>query len=269
MTDYIWANCPSLAVHVTVEMTCVLLLSDIHANLPALEAVLEDAAKRDDLSETWVLGDSIGYGAQPNEVIDLLRSLPSVYIVKGNHEAAALGEISVENFNPTAGAAAIWTQRNLRPDVADYSMSLPLVITQQGVTLCHGTPRNPIWEYMFTPLTADLNLQHFETTGCVLGHTHIPSIFGLNASKEWTVRQATSGEIFDLDFERWYANPGSVGQPRDLDPRASYAILSLGTNEESPTIAFRRVEYNIERAQGLILDARLPNALAFRLSVGR
>ena len=250
-------------------MHLVLLLSDIHSNFPALEAVLEDANRRYDFAEVWVLGDSVGYGAQPNEVMDLLRTLPNLAIVKGNHEAAALGEISVEDFNPTARAAAVWTRRNLRDDVADFLASLSSVITRRNVTLCHGTPRNPIWEYMFTSRTADLNLQHFDTAGCVHGHTHIPSVFALDDTQEWTVRQATHGDAYELDFKRWYVNPGSVGQPRDMDARASYAILNPG-NEDAPlVIEYRRVEYDIERAQDLILEAKLPNALAFRLSVGR
>ncbi len=250
-------------------MPSVLLLSDIHANLPALDAVIEVAFEGDEITETWVLGDSVGYGAQPNEVTERIRALPNVAIVKGNHEAAALGEISVENFNPTASAAAIWTQQNLQSDVADFLRSLPLVVNRHNVTLCHGTPRNPIWEYMFTTLTADLNLPHFKTTGCVHGHTHIPSIFGLEAAQKWKVQQATDGELYGLLFDRWFVNPGSVGQPRDLDPRASYAIMNLDDENGSPTIEFHRVEYDIERAQDLILRAELPNALAYRLTVGR
>ena len=249
-------------------MPSVLLLSDIHANLPALEAVLGDAENRDPFSETWVMGDSIGYGAQPNEVVDRLRSLPNLSIVKGNHEAAALGEISLDTFNPTAMAAALWTQRNLRDDVADFLRSLPSMSTERGVTLCHGTPRNPIWEYLFTPSTAELNLQHFDTIGCVFGHTHIPSLFSIDSNREWVVRQATDGERWELSSDRWYVNPGSVGQPRDLDPRASYAVLHMA-DDAKPSISFHRVEYDIERAQDLILSAELPNALAFRLSVGR
>ena len=250
-------------------MPRVLLLSDIHANLPALEAVLKDAGERVAFSEVWCLGDVVGYGGQPNEVVDLLQTLPKLSMVKGNHEAAATGEISIENFNPTAGAATVWTQRNLREDVAEFLTALPVMTVRQNVTLCHGTPRNPIWEYMFTSRTADLNLQHFDTVGCVHGHTHVPSIFGRTDAREWTVQQAADGETHELDFQRWYINPGSVGQPRDLDPRASYAILDLGDENAHPSIEYHRVEYDIERAQNVILDAKLPNALAFRLSVGR
>ena len=250
-------------------MARVLLLSDIHSNLPALEAVVDDATKRCQFTEVWVLGDSVGYGAQPNEVVERLRTLPGLAIVKGNHEAAAIGEISIDNFNPSAAAAAAWTADALSSDVRDFLSKLPLVTNQIGITLCHGTPRNPIWEYMFTSRTADLNLNHFDTTGCVLGHTHIPSIFGRDTTANWHVNQARDTDAFRLAYTRWFVNPGSVGQPRDGDPRASYAFLLIPEDEDTPRIQFHRVEYDVAAAQNLILDANLPTTLAFRLSVGR
>ncbi len=249
-------------------MTTVLLLSDIHGNLPALEKVLEDATDRAEIESVWVLGDSVGYGAQPNEVVERLRALPDLAMVKGNHEVAAIGEISIANFNPSAAAAAAWTENALTTENRDFLTALPLVIVQLGITLCHGTPRNPIWEYMLTSQTADLNLNHFDTTGCVHGHTHIPSVFGRDASANWRVIQARDGDDFQLDYTRWFVNPGSVGQPRDGDPRAAYALLRL-TDEEVPQIQFHRAEYDVAKAQDLILDAELPSTLAYRLSVGR
>ncbi|MXZ02672.1 MAG: metallophosphoesterase family protein [Chloroflexi bacterium] len=249
-------------------MTTVLLLSDIHGNLSALEKTLEDASQRADITSVWVMGDSVGYGAQPNEVIERLRSLPDLAMVKGNHEAAAIGEISIANFNPSAAASAAWTADALTTETRDFLTSLPLTTVQASITLCHGTPRNPIWEYMFTSQTADLNLNHFDTVGCVHGHTHIPSVFGGDASANWQVIQARDADVFQLDYERWFVNPGSVGQPRDGDPRASYALLQL-TDNIAPRIQFHRVEYDVAKAQGLILDAHLPSTLAFRLSVGR
>ena len=250
-------------------MTTVLLLSDIHGNLPALEAVLNDAKARAEIESVWVMGDSVGYGAQPNEVVERLRTLPDLAIVKGNHEAAAIGEISIVNFNPSAAAAAAWTADALTLDVRDFLTELPLVTTHSRVTLCHGTPRNPIWEYMFTSQTADLNLNSFDTTGCVHGHTHIPSVFGLDTSANWHVIQARDTDVFQLEYTRWFINPGSVGQPRDGDPRASYALLDVSDGATGPAIRFHRVEYDVAKAQGLILDAELPSTLAYRLSVGR
>ena len=250
-------------------MTLALLLSDIHANLPALEAVVADAQTRYRFSEVWVAGDSVGYSAQPNEVVDFLRTLPQLMIVKGNHEVAALGEIPIDTFNPTAGAAAIWTMQNLQPEQAEFLKSLPMVAVRHGVTLCHGTPRDPIWEYLFTSRTAELNLQHFQTDGCVYGHTHIPSLFGLQRNDDWQIRHARDADEFDLTFNRWFINPGSVGQPRDEDPRASYAVIRIQEDRQYPSITYHRVTYDIDRAQDLILQAGLPPALAYRLRRGR
>ena len=249
-------------------MTSVLLLSDIHGNLPALDAVLEDVNRQGTISEVWVMGDSVGYGAQPNEVIERLRRLPDPTIVKGNHELAATGEISIANFNPAAGAATDWTARKLKPEIKDFLIALPLVTERHGITICHGTPRNPIWEYMFTSRIAELNLEHFETHGCVHGHTHIPSVFGRDASGTWRAKQATDGDQVALANLRWFVNPGSVGQPRDGDPRASYARLDVDDQQKSVRIAFHRVEYDVSLAQDLILEAGLPASLAFRLSQG-
>ena len=249
-------------------MTTVLLLSDIHGNLPALETVLDDAYRRAEIDSVWVTGDSVGYGAQPNEVVERLRALPDLAMVKGNHEAAAIGEISIANFNPSAAASAAWTADALTAETRDFLTALPLTVVQSGITLCHGTPRNPIWEYMFTSQTADLNLNHFDTTGCVHGHTHIPSVFGRDAAANWRVIQARDGDDFQLEFTRWFVNSGSVGQPRDGDPRASYALLRL-TDDDAPQIQFRRTEYDVDKAQNLILQAQLPSTLAYRLSVGR
>ncbi len=249
-------------------MTTVLLLSDIHGNLHALETVLNDAFERAEIASVWVMGDSVGYGAQPNEVIKRLRTLPDLAMVKGNHEAAAIGEISIANFNPSAAASAAWTTEALIPEVRDFLTALPLVTMRSSITLCHGTPRNPIWEYMLTSQTAELNLNRLDTAGCVHGHTHIPSVFGRELSTNWHVIQARDTDVFQLDYERWFVNPGSVGQPRDGDPRASYALLQL-TDNEAPRIQFHRVEYDVAKAQDLILDAHLPSTLAYRLSVGR
>ena len=249
-------------------MTTVLLLSDIHGNLPALEAVLDNATNRSEFASVWVLGDSVGYGAQPNEVIERLRTLPDLTMVKGNHEAAAIDELSIANFNPSAGAATAWTANALNPEVRDFLIALPLVTEHSGVTLCHGTPRNPIWEYMLTSQTADLNLSHFNTAGCVHGHTHIPSVFGRSSAGNWHVIQAQDADVFRLEYTRWFVNPGSVGQPRDGDPRASYALLHI-PDDMPPETEFHRVEYDIEKAQDLILRERLPSSLAYRLSVGR
>ena len=249
-------------------MSSVLLLSDIHGNLPALDAVLEDANQHGPYSESWVMGDSVGYGAQPNEVIERLRALPNPTIVKGNHEAAAIGEISIASFNSAVGVAADWTARNLDPEIKEFLIALPLVTERLGITICHGTPRNPIWEYMFTSRIGELNLDHFDTLGCVHGHTHVSSIFGRDTSGTWRAQQATDGDEVVLANLRWFVNPGSVGQPRDGDPRAAYAALDVDEQRKSVCVKFHRVEYDVSLAQDLILGAGLPASLAHRLAIG-
>ena len=249
-------------------MRPVLLLSDIHGNLPALDAVIEDASARQDFAAVWVLGDSVGYGAQPNQVVDRLRSLQNLTIVKGNHEAAAIGEMSVATFNPIAGSAALWTARTLTDDYRDYLARLPEIVVEKSVTLCHGTPRDPIWEYMLDSSVAEENLRYFSTTGCVYGHTHVPAVFGRTDQGRWQQWRGRDSDIVELGFERWYVNPGSVGQPRDRDPRASYSFLFIGESDEPSRVEFHRVEYDVSHAQDLILAAGLPAELAFRLSQG-
>ncbi len=251
-------------------MKSVLVMSDIHGNLPALEAVLEDAAKREPYQSAWVLGDSVGYGAQPNEVVQLLRKLPNPILVKGNHEAAALADISIGNFNPAAGIAASWTAQALDETTREFLHKIPDVTVCSSVTLCHGTPRDPIWEYLLSPSIAEANLKYFSTPGCVHGHTHVPTIFGRDQSDGWHSIHASDKHTAELAYDRWFVNPGSVGQPRDGDPRASYALLKISEyGQQPPYVQFHRVEYNISRTQDLIISAGLPPALAFRLSVGR
>ena len=250
-------------------MNSVLLISDIHGNLPALEAVLEDADARTGYSAVWVLGDSVGYGAQPNQVLERLRSLPDLLIVRGNHEAAALEEISVDYFNSAAAAAAVWTAENLDENSREFLLGLPEIAVDREVTLCHGTPRDPIWEYMSSVRIAEENLGHFDTVGCVHGHTHLPSMFGCNDDRSWSTVQGYDDKVLELDYRRWFVNPGSVGQPRDGDPRASYALLLGGDAHDGRAVHFHRVEYNVKEAQNLILDAGLPPFLAFRLSEGQ
>ena len=269
MTDYIWAYSWDYTDGLDATLEPVLLLSDIHGNLPALEAVLEDAEARGGYSAVWVLGDSVGYGAQPNEVVERLRALPGLSMVKGNHEAAALGEITVADFNPVAGAATVWTAKNLRQEVRDFLRVLPEVAIDREVTLCHGAPRDPMWEYMLSVHTAEGNLDHFDTAGCVHGHTHVPSIFGCYAERSWHAIQGHDQQIEELDYRRWFVNPGSVGQPRDGDPRASYALLRQDQNRDVMSVHFHRVEYDVALAQQLIIEAGLPLPLAFRLSEGQ
>ncbi len=250
-------------------MPTILLLSDIHGNLSALDAVLNDVGSRGvAFDAVWVLGDVVGYGAEPDGVVERLREVPNLAMVKGNHEAAALGEISLATFNPYAAAAAAWTARVLSDETRRFLRELPIRLVEDEVTLCHGTPRDPVWEYMFSVETARASVSYLDTSGCVHGHTHLPTVFGQQHSGRWSATLASDSETVELDFVHWFVNPGSVGQPRDGDWRASYALLHLHPSE-LPAVEYHRVEYDVSHAQDLILAAGLQPSLAFRLSTGR
>ena len=255
-------------------MPTILLLSDIHSNLEALRAVLGDAAEHsDEFDSVCVLGDFIGYGANPNEVVDELLQLPNCHFVKGNHEAAALGEIPTHTFNPTAARAAEWTANHLTAENAKTIRKFPLTKVVGDLTICHGSPRDPIWEYQRCALTFAQNLGYFGTLGCAFGHTHWPCLAGLKGKTLQLADLPAVATASTAAFSRWFVNPGSVGQPRDGDPRAAYAVIRStgpvpGAGPAESEVEFRRVAYDIETAQQRILDAGLPSILADRLSGG-
>jgi len=241
----------------------VLLLSDIHANLPALEAVLADA-EGSGVESVWVLGDIVGYGADPNAVVELLRKAGASAVL-GNHDAAALGRVGTESFNPLAAEAARWTASVLGPESRAWLESLPEVRREHGVTLCHGTLREPLWEYLFT---AEAARAHFalQTTGLsIVGHTHVPLLL-VERGGEIEALRPKAGERLRLPSTgRACLNPGSVGQPRDGDPRAAYALLDLSEG----WFELRRAAYPVSEAQRRIRAAGLPEPLALRLALGR
>jgi len=243
----------------------VLLISDIHANLAALEAVLEDASTAH-YEAIWCLGDLVGYGPRPNECIETLRSQPTPLLcVAGNHDWASLGKVPLEDFNPDARQACQWTMEQLTPENRDYLLGLPVSAVEGEYTLAHGSPRQPIWEYILYPGLAAANFAHFQTPYCLVGHTHIPIIFEEMAPPEDVLTLAPSlNGALSLDEGRFIINPGSVGQPRDGDPRASYAILDT----QSRQIRFHRVDYPIEATQEDMLALDLPPRLIARLSYG-
>ena len=255
-------------------MLNALLLSDIHANLEALRAVVTDSERRfDEFDSIYVLGDFIGYGAMPNEVIEELTRFSNCHFVKGNHEAAALGEIPIHYFNPMAAQAATWTSTHLTSENSEMIRKFPLTVAVGDLTLCHGSPREPLWEYLRSARDFTANLKHFETPGCAFGHTHVPCFVGISGDTV-DIEYASDGATHNTSgFRRWFVNPGSVGQPRDGDPRASYAVIreitpAMDTYPATYEVEFRRVAYDIESAQQRILDRGLPPELAFRLSVG-
>jgi predicted phosphodiesterase len=240
----------------------ILVISDIHANLTALEAVLNDAGKVDGV---WCLGDLVGYGPDPNECIERIRFLPNVLCLIGNHDAAALGIINVESFNRDASIAALWTRDHLTVASRKYLESLPeRLTTEYDVELVHGSPRNPVWEYLLDIYTAEDNFQFFKSRYCFVGHTHLPLAYICReGGKRVLLRQLKDGERLQLG-ERAILNPGSVGQPRDYDPRSAYAIFDT----ETKIWETHRVEYDILVVQKRILDAGLPTRHAERLAAG-
>lgn len=239
------------------------IIADIHSNLAAFSAVLEDIRSRRGADEIWCLGDTVGYGPEPHECLELLRKYPHV-AVAGNHDLAAVGKIDTADFNPEAAAAAHWTARQLSPEDIEYLAGLPLVVMRNDFTLVHGSPRYPIWEYIFSIETARENFPHFQTRFCLVGHSHVPIIFREDRQGNYTWTSFLPDMKLKLDEDRLIINPGGVGQPRDDDPRASYAIY----DSEARVITLYRVTYDIKATQAKMTEYKLPVRLINRLSYG-
>src|SRR3954451_739758 len=237
----------------------IAVLSDIHGNLPALEAVLAALKPYD---AVWQLGDICGYGPQPNEVVARLAQ-ENATGVRGNHDAAALGDLETNSFNDDARAAVEWTAARLDASTRDWLSALPERAIDDPFTLVHGSPRDPTWEYIFTATVARANLSAFETTHCLVGHTHIPIAYREKGGRMEGI-EPDPGNPLKIGKQRVIANPGSVGQPRDGDPRASAMIL----NTAERTLEGHRVEYPIERVQKLMTDFKMPPRLVRRLQYG-
>lgn len=239
----------------------ILVLSDIHANLTSLETVLQDAGEVD---ATWCLGDLVGYGPDPNECIALLRQQPNLTCLLGNHDAAVLGRIPLETFNADAKRSIEWIQRVISPESVAFLETLPEKTETQGVTLVHGSPRNPVWEYILDLYNAAQNFSHFTTQICMVGHTHLPIAYiAIDNPRDVRWVNPLEGEAITIEG-RAILNPGSVGQPRDHDPRASYAIFASDTNQWQ----IQRVEYDVRSVQRRIRAADLPSRHALRLLEG-
>lgn len=238
-----------------------LLISDVHGNLEALEAVLADAPPYDAIIN---LGDLIGYGPNPNEVVERVRQLPLGGSLAGNHDLAALGRIDLELFNPVAGFAARWTAGKLRPEARGYMDTLEPTGRSAHLFLAHGSPLDPVWEYMETAWQGRENFGAFAEQAALVGHTHVPRVFEL-ADGNVKVWRPEDGRMLTLEEgKRYIINPGGVGQPRDGDPRAAYALYDTADG----TVSFYRVTYPVPVTQKKILDAGLPSGLASRLSRG-
>jgi predicted phosphodiesterase len=243
----------------------IAVLSDIHANLAALDAVRADLPPVD---QVWVLGDIVGYGPQPNEVIAALQEMGARSVL-GNHDGAAIGTVDAAQFNPDARRAIEWTATVVDDNSRAYLATLPEVRRDGELTAVHGSPRDPIWEYITSPGIAAANFGHFETRLCLFGHTHLPSVFRLGDDGIDPIVGLPGDEI-ELEGERALLNPGSVGQPRDGLRDASYAVLEIDDADgSSDAISFRRVRYDIDSTQRAMRAVDLPVRLVERLSYGR
>jgi predicted phosphodiesterase len=241
----------------------ILLISDIHANLVALDTVLANAAPFDRI---WCLGDIVGYGPEPNECVERLRSF-DLLCIAGNHDWAALGKLDLEEFNPDARRAARWTRNQLTPANLEWLGALPERVPTQAerFTLVHGSPRYPIWEYVLTPAIARPNFDYFDTPLCLIGHTHVPVVYRYLPNDHNAIAEALGESVpLSLNPDRMMINPGSVGQPRDGDPRAAYAIVDL----DALTLTHYRVEYDVAATQAKMERHNLPARLITRLSFG-
>jgi diadenosine tetraphosphatase ApaH/serine/threonine PP2A family protein phosphatase len=236
------------------------ILSDIHSNADALEAVLEHAGTQG-IDRWWCLGDVVGYGAEPDRVVNRVQELAAV-TVAGNHDWAACGLVSTRHFNRHAAQAADWTAKTAKSETLAWLRALPLVERQEGALLVHATPSAPEeWNYCMMIEDALFELEHFEEPLCVIGHSHYAGAFEKDGED---VRYTRAPEIRLRQGRRYLVNVGSVGQPRDGDPRAAYAIYEPGQG----LLSHQRVTYDVEAAQAKILGAGLPPFLASRLAAG-
>ena len=238
------------------------IIADIHANLAALVAVLVDIERQGDVDELWCLGDVVGYGPDPHECIALLNKTNHV-CVAGNHDLAAIEKLDTSEFNPDAALACRWTAKKLTAEDRRYLSNLPLIINKGDFTLVHGSPREPVWEYLLSISSAEENFNHFKTKFCLIGHSHVPLMFK-KGKKEASFSQFSTDSTLELGRERLILNPGAVGQPRDSDPRASYAIY----DSETELVRLFRVPYDINATQARMVKCNLPMRLVARLSLG-
>jgi diadenosine tetraphosphatase ApaH/serine/threonine PP2A family protein phosphatase len=239
------------------------VISDIHANLPALESVL-GAIDGAGAEEIWCLGDVVGYGAEPNECGALVGERCALCLV-GNHDLAVLGALDISSFSEAAAIAVSWTRENISEPTLELLRGMEPAGERERIALFHASPRDPVWEYVLSLEQADANLDVQPERVALIGHSHAALYFS-RAEAEGEVHGAQAGDdaLLQLGQGRWLLNPGSVGQPRDGDPRAAW--LELDTEDQ--TARFHRVPYDIERAAASIVAAGLPRRLAERLQSG-
>jgi predicted phosphodiesterase len=241
----------------------IAVISDVHANLYALEAVLGEI-DREPPDQIWCLGDTVGYGPRPNECCTLVRERSDLVLV-GNHDLVALGsaEVALDEFNPEAAAASLWTGEQLTAESRAFLEGLEPTADVAGAQLFHGSPRDPVWDYVLTELVALESLMMTEAPLVIVGHSHVATALQLHG-ESLRGGHAPNGSEARLDEGRWLLNPGSVGQPRDGDPEAAFLELDL----DAGRARFRRVAYPVARTQEEIRERGLPDSLAERLAYG-
>jgi predicted phosphodiesterase len=242
----------------------IAMISDIHANVEALEAAMTHIDSQG-VDEIICLGDVVGYGANPNECFAIVNKRCSQTLL-GNHDAAAIGALSTQYFNIHAKIAIEWTAEHLSETTRSLIEKLPLTKIDSDITFVHATPYEPkMWYYITSLEEAAFNFQFFNTTHCFVGHTHIPMIIVLNEKKEVYVHQGDSIDYGALKGSRFLINIGSIGQPRDRNPKSCYGIIDT----EKTTFSYQRVEYNISKTQEKMKKIKMPEFLITRLAEGR
>ena len=241
----------------------VAVASDIHGNRHAFEAVI-DAAKEAQVEELWCLGDLVGYGAEPDACVALAEAECAI-ILAGNHDLAVVDVLSLEDFSRGAALAAQWTKDTIRPETREFLLSLSPTGEAEGIGLYHASPRDPIWEYVLSGLTAELCLDAAPQRVSLIGHSHVALSFHRIEGEPATGSTRRDGDLLDLGIGEWLLNPGSAGQPRVGDPRAAWMIVDT----TAWTAEYRRTDYDLAGAQAAIRAARLPDSLAERLQYGQ
>jgi predicted phosphodiesterase len=241
----------------------VAIVSDVHGNRHAFEAVLE-AVAASTAEELWCLGDLVGYGAEPDACVELARRHAAICLA-GNHDLGVRGDLPLSQFSRGAALAAEWTQETISPETLAYLKELEPTHLKESVGLFHASPRDPIWEYVLSPLQAELCLDIQQHRVCLIGHSHVALSFWRMPGASATGQTRADGEELWLEAGEWLINPGSVGQPRDGDPRAAWLEL----DDQGWTAIYRRTEYDVAGAAAAIRAARLPDSLAERLAFGQ
>ena len=239
------------------------IISDIHGNRQAFEAVL-DAIEASTCEQIWCLGDLVGYGADPNACVELAQQHAAICLA-GNHDLGVCGVLPLEQFSRGAALAAGWTRRTISPGTREFLEGLEPAKLDEEVGLYHASPRDPIWEYVLSPLQAELCLDVQPHRVCLIGHSHVALSFSRSEGVAATGETRSADEELDLEGGEWLINPGSVGQPRDGDPRSAWLELDF----QQGSAIYRRIEYDIAGAAAAIRAAHLPDSLADRLAYGQ